>query len=539
MKLWKALMLSLLLLALTVSVCIPANAGGVWEWQGAGNTIPFVSDQDCRIVIEKAVITYDIPSFPMKDLKEPNYDYTASVTAEYSLYNPTEEDVTLNLWLPMWDKGEYYHEWGLHSGPEIPFTMTIGEIDVPYTTGYVAVKGNQPVLSADDVGTFGKEMIQDDFFFPEQKVTVYTYPLGPAIAHLDGDELRYFGFELPEIGESTRIAFPGMDCCGTYYDYETDKETTFFAVERFGMEWMNPEADLSLRVYFLGEAPAEPLYPAVFLKWNEEHAYFRDKILASPYLDTYTVEEMTLLQLADSLNPSDKEYSQMDWYNGLVSKMLWDTVDNPEGILTLDHGYQSDDWKEEWEPSMEFYTYEHGYQKEKIDLWDNMMEYASYTVTLKAGERLSHKIRMHLYPTIYHSFDWSTYKYMYVLSTAKSWGSVENMEFVIRTPYVMDRCSMDGFRREGDCYRLSVSGLPNEELYFELEEKPWDMQTEPTEQQEELHNEPTHEAEIVKKGNLKPWILAGALILMAASAALFLSLRHKKNVIDYKDKTDL
>lgn len=98
---------------------------------------------------------------------------------------------------------------------------------------------------------------------------------------------------------------------------------------------------------------------------------------------------------------------------------------------------------------------------------------------------------------------------------------------------------MDGFRREGDCYRLSVSGLPNEELYFELEEKPWDMQTEPTEQQEELHNEPTHEAEIVKKGNLKPWILAGALILMAASAALFLSLRHKKNVIDYKDKTDL
>lgn len=539
MKLWKALTLSLLLLALTVSVCIPANAGGFWEWQGAGNAIPIVLGENCPVIIEKAVITYDVPSFPMKDLEEPNYDYTASVTAEYSLYNPTEEDITLDLYLPFWDNGEYYHEWGLHNAPEIPFTMTLGEMDVPYSMGYAAVKGNQPVLSADDIGTFSKELIRDDFFFPEQNVTVYTYPLGPAIANLDGNESRYFGFELPEIGEGTRIAFPGMDCYGTYYDYETDKETTFFAVERFGREWMNPEADLSLRVYFLGEPPVEPLCPSVFLKWNEEHAYFSDEILASPYLDTYTVEEMTLLQLADSLNSSDKEYSQIDWYNGLVSKMLWDTVDNPGGILTLDHGYQSDDWKEEWEPSMDFYTYDNGYRKENIDLWDNMMAYFSYTMTLGAGERLTHRIQMPLYPTIYHSFDWSTYKYMYVLSTAKSWGSVENVEFVIRTPYVMDYCSMDGFRQEGDCYRLSVSGLPNEELYFELEEKPWDMQTEATEQQEEPHSEPTHEAEIVKKGTLKPWIFAGALFLVAVMTALLLSLRQKKNAIDYKDKTDL
>ncbi len=529
MKPLRAWILGILLLAMTVSVCVPANAGGVWEWQGAGNAIPIASEEDCPIVVEKAVITYDIPSFPMKELEEPNYDYSASVTAEYSLYNPTEEDITMGVWLPVWDRGEYYHDWGLRNAPEVPYSITLGEEEISYTTRHVAVIGNQPATSYESFGLVSTDFIEDEFFSPDLKVTVYTYPLGPGIVHLDADEIRYFGFEVPQVGDGTKVAFPGMSCYGTHYDYETETETTVFAVERYGMEWMNSEADLALRVCFLGEPPVEPPRPRVFLNWNEEHSYFSDEIVAEQYLGDFTVEEMTLLELADSLNIGDEGFSQVDWYNGLVSKMLWDTRENPEGILTLDRGYQSYEMEMAlWEQQplgLDFYTYDSAYLREVIDLRDQMMGCYVYSFTIGAGERLNHRIQTPLYPSIHHSFEMSTYKYINILSTAKSWGAFGNLEVVIRTPYVMENCSLNGFIQEEGGYRLTAEGLPDGELYFELEEDIWSVRM------EELNEMQNQETETVKKGTLKPWILVGGLLLLAVGTALFLSLRHKKNTI--------
>lgn len=58
-----------------------------------------VSGEDCPIILEKEVLTFDIPSFPMEELNKLNYDYSASVTGEYTFYNPTDEEITLELFL--------------------------------------------------------------------------------------------------------------------------------------------------------------------------------------------------------------------------------------------------------------------------------------------------------------------------------------------------------------------------------------------------------------------------------------------------------
>ncbi len=523
MKNSKIIALTILLLVLTVSGCLPASAGGVWTWQGAGNANPVIYTEDTPVIMESQRVTFDIPSFPMGEFKEGNEAYSASVTAEYQLYNPTEEEITVEAWLPVWDRGTYYEEWDMEKLPEAPYTLTAGEEVLPYTIRYIAITGNYPVTSLDSLGRGSVSFLQDDFFTPELKVTVYTFPIGANDRGWKEDQLRYVGFVLPEITENAKVAIPQMMYYGSVYD-EEGRETMLPATEEWG--WDAEEEAPVLQVYFLGEAPTEAPCLRIFQSWNDWHAYFDDELPADIFVGEYTVEETTLLELTETLRPQEPEIDQVDWYNAMVSKMCWDEERNPQGILTLDESYLP--W---WDPEideatpdrelMEFYFNEYGRYRGDRSLSGNLMSCYVYSLTIGAGERLTHTIQAPLDPGIYYSFEIPTYKYLYLFSTAESWGGVGTTEIVVNTPYEMTWSNLNRFVPGEGTYTMTTTGNLETDLYFELEKR-YELPPNEIEVSGQV-------AEIVEKKTWKPWIFACGMFLAACpTAGLLVHFQLKK-----------
>ena len=531
MKTFQKIILCALATVVMASGCVSPLATALYEWSGRANVGVLVSDADCPVVVEKEVVTYDIPTLPMGKTGEPNSDYSGSVTTEYALYNPTAEALTLDLLLPVNEIPEYYREWGKENYKEVEYSLTVDGEELPYTTCHVAVMGDGLVTSADSFGITAETYIEDDFYTPDLKVTVYTYGLGPGMASMDAEGSRYCGFTVPQLGEGTKVAFYGMECYGTYYNRDEEEETAIYAAKRYSTEWMNADIDMTLRVYFLGEPPAEPPQPRVFLRWNEENNYFRDEIIGGDYLskDGYAVTEMTLLELADSLYPENSEFSRVDWYNALISKMLCDEGENPHGVLTLDQGYRNwsiYDFDARWTQEKGFYSQEMIYRAEEIpDLRDSMVPCYAYSLTIGPGERLNHQIRMPLYPSIWDEAS-ACYKFLYILSAARGFADHGETEILIRTPYTLQNCSFS-FVPDDDGYKYTATGIPEEELYFELT-APRPVNTNKEQKETVLNTDEIQVAEPVAKQNLKPWLYGAAAVFVICAVAVLITVIYCK-----------
>ena len=64
--------------------------------RSTGTHMPIESD----IVIEKQAITFDISEFPKEHTTEEYVGYDGTVTTEYTIYNPTDSEITFRAALP-------------------------------------------------------------------------------------------------------------------------------------------------------------------------------------------------------------------------------------------------------------------------------------------------------------------------------------------------------------------------------------------------------------------------------------------------------
>ncbi len=81
-----------------------ANSAQSW-FHGVNATGMLLTDKESPVVVEHETLRFDIQSFP--EAHGPEEIYDATVTAEYTLYNPSEYTITANLLFPFGNKPEY------------------------------------------------------------------------------------------------------------------------------------------------------------------------------------------------------------------------------------------------------------------------------------------------------------------------------------------------------------------------------------------------------------------------------------------------
>ena len=99
-----------MLLLLAGGCAQPAYANSAQRhWSGTDVTGAVVTGEDCPIVVERELLTFDVQEFP--EQYYPDTDsflaYTGKVTAEYTFRNPADYTVTATLVFPFGDPPQY------------------------------------------------------------------------------------------------------------------------------------------------------------------------------------------------------------------------------------------------------------------------------------------------------------------------------------------------------------------------------------------------------------------------------------------------
>ena len=129
----KKITAGVLLILLLAGVCIqPAYANSAQRhWRGTDGTGAVVTGEDCPIVVDKELLTFDVQEFP--EQYYPDTDsflaYTGKVTAEYIFRNPANYAVTATLVFPFGNLphyGEYIYDRATGRPVDVSDTLKYG-----------------------------------------------------------------------------------------------------------------------------------------------------------------------------------------------------------------------------------------------------------------------------------------------------------------------------------------------------------------------------------------------------------------------------
>lgn len=92
----RCLSLSIVLLLMFSLLAVPASANSAQtQWRGTDATGAIVTVDDCPIIVERELLTFDVGQFPDSYYQQVNeyLAYSGSVSAEYTFYNPADYTV--------------------------------------------------------------------------------------------------------------------------------------------------------------------------------------------------------------------------------------------------------------------------------------------------------------------------------------------------------------------------------------------------------------------------------------------------------------
>ncbi|MDE6867534.1 MAG: hypothetical protein K2J83_00115 [Clostridia bacterium] len=396
-----------LMFSITAIPVTAASANSAPEnWYGTTASGAMVTGENCPVVVESEVLTFDIQAFP-------NYyyytqdeldGYKAKVTAHYNFYNPESYDVDMTLVFPFGNFPSYVSDDLKDVGK---YEVTADGEKVESTIRHTFCYGT--FNAETDVAKISDDFKEDGFYSPDTPVHYYT--------------LKFSGLD----GEYNLYLKSGYDSSKTaifYGEMGTSFNEAPYALYKYDAYGIYPVSNGSIFYFFVvgDDFEGEPRFSlgsrwSLFEKTNgdisisKEEITFKDLMLAF-YEDGYGV-------------------SEVDWYNAALE-------------------YLSD------------YNYLH------YTLYNSLMRWYEYKLTIPARTRLVNEVTAPIYPDIDTYYSSDLYGYTYLLSPAKGWASFGNLEIVINTPYYLTGNSVGNFERVEGGYRLFRSGLPDGELDFTL-----------------------------------------------------------------------
>lgn len=405
-----------LCLLMAMAPMAQANSGPT-QWEGVEGVGALIVDDDCPIVVEREVLTFDIQQFPeeyYRDAVELER-YKASVTAEYTFHNPTGESVTATLLFPYGQLPQYVPDGTSIGGYGI---LVDGEpVQLTYRASHL--HDGVDFDMERDLSRLDAGFMKHAFYSPEIAVTKYIYRV-EGVDH-ETNRAAYAAMDIyPE--EGRRVL--GLNFNGA----KTHKDFIRFGI--FADQHGSGSEDIVF--YVIGE-PFEQQPQWVLY----ENGGCETRIAGSVSL--VESEMLTFRELALTEFQTGYWISESDWYNAFVVELEQNDISG--GCIGPDV---------QW------------------NMARCTLRWFQYELTVPAGGTVVNRVKAPLYPAIHTAWEPPIYNYTYLLSPAQGWARFDSVDIRINTPFYMTQCNLDGFEETETGYALHLEGLPDKELEFLL-----------------------------------------------------------------------
>lgn len=413
-----------LILILPMVGITPVSANSAQTiWSGVTSSGVIVEDENCPLIVEKETLTFNIPELPENYYAsvEDFVQYSASVTAEYTFYNPSDYTVTATLAFPFGNmpdygvfKDEYSGAWAHETAEHTRlYGVSVNGEPIESTLRHTYSDPYGNFILEEDLPKLRNGYAEDPFYRPDMPVTQYIIKT----SRMEAGE-GFASVSVSSDNDSRRIL------ASEFNSYYADG-----SVAEYGRWTKNYE---SFTIYVVGEPLEEPP------QWK----FYEDgsqKTEISGIATVVSTQTGTFRDLALMEYDPGSGISEIDWYNAFVDG--------------LGRG------------AMELYGF---------DISFNLMRWYEYEITLAPGERITNSVTAPIYPGINGQYEPATYNYTYLLSPATTWSEFGSLDIVIHTPYHLISSNQEQFEKTDTGYQVSLEGLPDGELEFTLssEEKP-------------------------------------------------------------------
>ncbi len=411
----------------TVKTASANSAVRVYEGTTPSGVV--VKDDKCPVEVKSEELLFSLPTVEPDDIlawrRADGAEYNNFVRATYTLFNPADYDVKVNLAFPFGNVPYYYdaEKFDDFTGYDITVNSETIKKQLRHTfieNGYY----NYEYSPERDLARLRDDYVTDEFFNAD--TVVYKHECH---VHLDvlGTERA-----LMTLADLTFTA----DCMALAYETDGTWQTGLSVAD--GQE---------IDIYTFGENTAD-ISPAVeFYEADGDSNDLADRKHTSGKLTVNSTEKLTADDLIYKDFKTDGAVSRMDWYNAVQDRIdcRWGT-DTPRGYIS-------------------YYMFELSESE--------LMRWYEYDLNIAAGATAINSVTAPIYPDINEEYTPAKLSYTYLLSPALGWADFSDLEIKIVTPHYLlsssfDRYdySTDTFEYADGAYTAKFDKLPNGELYF-------------------------------------------------------------------------
>jgi len=364
---------------------------------------------DTGAVLKNISITFDLNDLPVIYYSGENEDYTGSVKAEYTVFNPTEDEVTVRMTYPISSIPAYAYGEG---GDPSKISITVNGEEADLSLRHVYDSYSYP--SRFD-SLLSDEYLSNEYVSPDMTVTKYVFRQSDVT-----EDWAYIGFDV-EKGKMPGSCIYLGKLSGAWdhaenmlrFHLPADGNGATYELYAFGDE--------------LDSLPNWKFYKDITLRDEEE---------IEGKMTLVGTESLTLSEYATQHYDESLGISETDWFN-MIANDISGTIEYGRDYTSL--GCLNEAYK--------------GY----------IVSGYVYYITLAPGEEATTSVESYIYPSVETAYDPYTYKYNHNLPYEYADIYSGAITVTVNTPYYMiDNHGFD-FEKTDSGYSLSFTQIEKAE----------------------------------------------------------------------------
>ena len=412
----------ILLFAAILPTAVTANSAAIIpEEMGFSGIV--VSGEKTPLRVMHEFLEFNISDFPSSSSDFSLKDYSASVKAEYTINNPTEQTVTTRLLFPFGTKPSYLQLKDYDDSSK--YSIKVDGKDTFYVLRHTYTELMESFNLETQLARLSDDYVIRGIMAKDTEVFKYTFT---ASELPEGVDRAFFEISLPKMKDKA-IMVEEYSYCSL-----EDDELTLTVSAAAGDE---------IVIYALGKRRQE-LEDSVWVAYGDSEL----KSTVDAELEVKSCEETTFFDLVMTSYDEKGAVSKLDWFNAIVESI--DAGSAGCGVLLT--------------------------PLNKFDISDSLMCWYDYSVTVEPDGTVVNTVTAPVYPEINSRYSPRVYHYTYLSTPAKTWSSFGSLVVKINTPYEMVSTSekndrdYDNFKKTNEGYEIFYHTLPDYDISFSLSE---------------------------------------------------------------------